>query len=61
VIAPFEYTMLVISISIGLLFFDEVPDIYSVLGMLIIVASGLFIFIREQVRGIPLTIKIRMR
>jgi drug/metabolite transporter (DMT)-like permease len=61
VIAPFEYTMLVISISIGLLFFGEVPDIYSVLGMLIIVASGLFIFIREQVRGIPLAIKIRMR
>jgi drug/metabolite transporter (DMT)-like permease len=53
--------MLVISISIGLLFFGEVPDIYSVLGMLIIVASGLFIFIREQVRGITLTIKIRMR
>jgi drug/metabolite transporter (DMT)-like permease len=61
VIAPFEYTILVISISIGLLFFGEVPDIYSVLGMLIIVASGMFIFIREQVRGIPLAIKIRMR
>ena len=61
VIAPFEYTMLIISIIIGYMLFDEVPDKYSMLGMLIIAASGLFIFIREQVRGIPFVIKIRLR
>lgn len=61
VIAPFEYTLLVISITIGYLMFGEVPDYYSMLGMMVIVASGLFIFIREQVRGFPLTIKMRLR
>lgn len=61
VIAPFEYTLLVISIAIGFILFDEVPDQYSLLGMMIIVASGLFIFVREQVRGKPFVIKIRLR
>lgn len=61
VIAPFEYTLLIISIIIGYMLFDEVPDKYSMLGMLIIAASGLFIFIREQARGIPFVIKIRLR
>ena len=47
VIAPFEYIMLIFAIGNGFLFFREIPDIYSILGMLLITSSGLFIFIRE--------------
>ncbi len=61
VIAPFEYTLLVVSIIVGYVAFGEVPDQYSIIGMIMIVLCGLFIFIREEARGMPLVIKIRLR
>ena len=61
VVAPFEYTLLVVSIIIGYAAFGEVPDTYSIIGMFMIVFCGLFIFIREETRGMPLAIKIRLR
>ena len=62
VIAPFEYVMLVIAIISGFVFFGEVPDILSVAGMLLIVVSGIFIFIREGIRRAPrVATKISLR
>jgi len=61
VVAPFEYTLLVVSIIVGYAAFGEVPDAYSITGMIMIVFCGLFIFVREEVRGMPLAIKIRLR
>lgn len=52
-IAPFRYTSLLWAIAIGFLFFSEVPDIWMTVGVLIIVASGLYTFYRENRRQVP--------
>lgn len=46
-LAPFTYVQLVIMIFLGYLVFDQFPDHWSLLGMLIIVASGLYIITRQ--------------
>ena len=61
VIAPFEYIMLLFSIGSGYFIFSEIPDIYSILGMLLITASGLFVFIREGVKKEPVAVKTSLR
>lgn len=61
VIAPFEYSLLILAVSWGYLFFDEIPDYLSIIGMGLIVGSSLFIFIRETIRNRPLTIKTSLR
>ena len=52
-IAPFRYTSLLWAITIGFLFFDEVPDLWMTVGVVIIVASGLYTFYRENRRPVP--------
>ncbi|MFB2553634.1 DMT family transporter [Ensifer soli] len=50
-IAPFRYTSLIWSIGIGMLVFAELPDRTMVVGIAIIVTSGLYTFHRERRRG----------
>lgn len=50
VLQPLTYLQLVGVTVLGYFFFAEVPDVPTVLGALIIVASGLYIIWREQVR-----------
>jgi drug/metabolite transporter (DMT)-like permease len=52
VIAPFEYTSLVLSVIIGYVFFGDVPTIYMLVGGIIVVGSGLFIIYREHRLGL---------
>ena len=61
VIAPFEYSLLILAVSWGYLIFGEVPDLLSIMGMALIVGSSLFIFIRESIRNKPLAIKTSLR
>lgn len=42
VIAPLVYTQLIAATALGWLFFDDLPDIWAALGLLIILASGLW-------------------
>jgi len=48
VVSPFEYSILLWSILIGWLYFDEIPTLSTVIGILIIVSSGIYIFMREK-------------
>ena len=48
VVSPFEYSILLWSILIGWLYFDEIPTLSTVIGILIIASSGVYIFIREK-------------
>jgi len=48
VVSPFEYSILLWSSLIGWLFFEEIPTIRTFVGIFIIVASGIYIFIREK-------------
>lgn len=47
VTAPFNYTQLIWAAAIGWLAFNEVPDIRTIAGAAVVVASGLFILYRE--------------
>ena len=39
-LAPFTYMQIVIATLLGMLFFDHVPDAWSMLGMAVIMLSG---------------------
>ncbi|MEM9271015.1 MAG: DMT family transporter, partial [Pseudomonadota bacterium] len=52
VIAPFEYSSIVMALIVGYLLFDEVPSSQMMLGAGLIVAAGLFIIYREQKLGL---------
>ena len=49
VVVPYQYTMLVWAILFGYIGFGDVPDAFMLAGSAIIVASGLYIFHREQI------------
>ncbi len=51
VVAPFRYTSLLVAMVIGVFAFGEVPAPLTLLGAAIVVATGLFSFFRENVRG----------
>jgi len=48
VVSPFEYSILVWSSLSGWLFFNEVPDLKTIIGIILIVCGGIYIFIREK-------------
>jgi len=48
VVSPFEYSILLWAPLIGWLYFDEIPTLNTVIGILIIVSSGIYIFMREK-------------
>jgi drug/metabolite transporter (DMT)-like permease len=51
VVVPYQYTMIVWAVALGFLVFGDVPDAFTLAGAAIIIAAGLYIFWREQVRG----------
>lgn len=48
IVAPFRYVRLVFAMAIGLVVFAEIPDHYTLIGAAIIVASGLYAFMRQR-------------
>jgi len=48
VISPFEYSILVWASLNGWLFFDEIPNVRTIVGMILIVCGGIYIFVREK-------------
>ena len=51
VVSPFEYSILFWSPLVGWLYFDEIPSLNTVIGILIIVSSGIYIFMREKAQN----------
>jgi drug/metabolite transporter (DMT)-like permease len=47
-VQPFRYTLLVWAILLGIVMFDEWPDLWMLVGSTIVVATGLFTFYRER-------------
>jgi S-adenosylmethionine uptake transporter len=47
-VAPFRYSSLVAALVLGLVLFGEFPDLVTLLGAAIVVATGLFTFYRER-------------
>jgi len=46
-LAPLDYTRLIFATMVGFFVFADLPDLYTVLGAVIIVASTLYITVRE--------------
>lgn len=55
VMAPVDYTRLVFAIILGYLLFADVPDALTMTGAGIVIASTLYITIRESRLGVPKT------
>ena len=50
-VAPFGYTSLVWTTSYGYLVFSDLPDRWTLIGALIIITSGLYVWHRERIHG----------
>jgi drug/metabolite transporter (DMT)-like permease len=53
VVVPYQYTTIVWAIILGFIFFGDVPSWHTLLGAIVIVGAGIYIFFREQVRATP--------
>lgn len=56
-VTPFRYSRLIFAMIIGVSFFDEQPEGYTLLGGAIIVASGIYTVWRERKQGLRVTSK----
>jgi len=45
---PFTYVQLVVAVTIGYVVFGNVPDLWTWIGTLVIVASGLYVVLRQR-------------
>jgi len=61
VVSPFEYSILLWALLIGWIYFDEIPRLNTVIGILIIVSSGIYIFMREKAQDQSITIEKPLR
>ena len=50
--APLQYFQLIAGFLFGYLFFGDIPDLYEIIGSLVISISGLFIIYRDYQTGI---------
>ena len=50
-VAPFRYTVILLTTLFGYLFFGDIPDVYVIVGVSIVMASGLYILRREAQRA----------
>lgn len=48
ILQPFTYAQLVAAVIIGYVVFDNVPDVWTWLGSAIVVASGLYVLLRQR-------------
>lgn len=47
-VSPFRYTSIFIAIFYGVVFYNEIPDIFIILGTLIVIVSGSYLFYTES-------------
>ena len=60
-IAPFEYILIFWSISLGWLVFGDVIGFKDLIGIIIIIASGMYMFFRENIRKTPISTEKPLR
>ncbi len=61
VISPFEYSILLWSSLSGWIFFNEIPNLHTIVGIFIIVISGIYIFFREKTQNQSITTEKPLR
>ncbi|MGX1102674.1 MULTISPECIES: DMT family transporter [Bradyrhizobium] len=53
VVVPYQYSMIVWAVIFGFVVFGDVPSWATIIGAAVIIAAGLYIFVREQQLGRP--------
>ena len=61
VISPYEYTLLLWMILWGYIFWGDVPSLNIVIGMFLVVGSGIYLFYRERIRNQEIAIDSTVR
>ena len=51
-VAPAQYSQIVWALTLGALFFAELPDATAFAGIALVTLAGLFTFVREEKRGV---------
>ena len=51
-VAPFEYSAILYTTLLGMFLWGELPDVWNILGIAIVVASGMYIYRREVTLGL---------
>lgn len=51
IVAPMQYSQILWATGFGLVFFSELPDAMTGIGALVIIASGIYIVLRETLGG----------
>jgi len=51
VVVPYQYSMIVWAVLFGYFVFGDVPQAATIVGAVIIIAAGIYIFLREQALG----------
>ena len=57
----FEYSLIIWSVIIGYLLFNDIPTFRTLVGIILVVGAGIFIFIREEIRKQKITIETPIR
>ena len=50
-VVPFRYTSLLWAIALGYLVFGEIPDTLTIVGSIVVIATGLFTLYREIINN----------
>ncbi len=59
IFAPIQYSQLIAGLILGYLFFRDLPDLFEIIGSIIIILSGIFIIYIDTQSGIrPFTSKV---
>jgi len=61
VVSPFEYSILVWASLNGWIFFDEIPNLRTFVGKILIVCGSIYIFIREKAQDQSIAIEKPLR
>jgi len=48
IIQPFHYTLIFWAIILGYIFYQDIPDMFTIIGATIIASSGIYIFIKQN-------------
>ena len=51
IVSPYEYTLLLWMVLWGYVFWQDVPSLSVILGMLLVVGAGLYLFYKERARN----------
>ena len=50
IVSLFEYSLIIWAILIGYILFDNIPSVRTLIGALIIITAGIYIYLREKVK-----------